>query len=216
MSDHKQELDTILSKYVLLQADKCRGNYFLVCKNLYIRQCIQALYLAPEYQRINVTPEDLTARLLQDINGLVHHTHFDLCLQQDPLELPYFYTLPKPHKNPVGRRPVAATHRSVLATPQRILSQCLELVMKSLKEFHHKEFKETQIKKYWTVENRLDVVLSLPEVLTDKYFSDIDSMYQNMDQNCIIQATSIEIRRAAKIVGVGRLFCCHKQHRSWK
>jgi hypothetical protein len=55
--------------------------------------------------------------------------------------------------------------------------------MKTLKNFHHKEFKETGIRKFWIVENSLDVVLSLSETLTSMYSSDIDSMYQNMDQN---------------------------------
>jgi hypothetical protein len=33
MHQHQKELDAILEKYVILPADKCRGNYLLVCKN---------------------------------------------------------------------------------------------------------------------------------------------------------------------------------------
>jgi hypothetical protein len=126
ISDHEQELENILQKYVLLQADKCRGNYLVVCKNLYIRQCVQALHSAPEYQQLDTAPTDLVAQLLQDISGLLHHSPFQLLLDSEHDEIPYFYTLPKPHKTPIGWRPVAATHRSVLEVPQRLLSQCLE------------------------------------------------------------------------------------------
>jgi hypothetical protein len=206
ISEHNTELQRILDKYVLLPADKCRGNYFLVCKNLYIKQCIHALCSAPEYQRQAGPPPDLIQTLLQQISGQIHHLHFELILQQNKHELPYFYTLPKPHKQPLGWRPVAASHRSIFAIPQRILSQCLELVMKTLKESHHKEFKETKIRKYWIVENSLDVVLSLPETLTHMYSSDIDSMYQNMDQECVIKSTSEEILRAAEIIGADGFF----------
>jgi hypothetical protein len=206
ISEHEQELERILRKYVLLQADKCRGNYILVCKNLYIRQCVQALHAAPEYQKIDGTPADLVTKLLQEISGLLHHSHFQLLLDQERDEVPYFYTLPKPHKSPIGWRPVAATHRSVLEVPQRLLSQCLEKVMKTLRDFHYKEFQETKIRKYWIVENSLDVVTTLPEIITSMTSSDIDSMYQNMDQDCVIRATSEEIMRAADIVGVDCFF----------
>lgn len=81
---------------------------------------------------------------------------------------------------------MAATHKSVLAVPQRILSRALEVVMKTLKDFHHTEFKETKIRKFWILENSLEVVLSLPKTIIDIYSSDIDSMYQNMDQQCVI------------------------------
>jgi hypothetical protein len=37
ITEQQKELNLILEKYVILPADKCRGNYFLVCKNLYIK-----------------------------------------------------------------------------------------------------------------------------------------------------------------------------------
>jgi hypothetical protein len=69
-------------------------------------------------------------------------------LEKGKVDLPYFYTLPKPHKNPIGWRPVAATRKSMFAVPQRILTQALALAMKALKEFYAKEFKNTGIRRY--------------------------------------------------------------------
>lgn len=173
---------------------------YIVCKNLYIRQCVHALHRSPQYELSDLTEPAIIGSLLQGLSGLLHHSHFALIAESTP-ELSYFYELPKPHKAPLGWRPVAASHRSVTAIPQRVLTQILGLVLNTLKEFHASEFRTTGIRRFWIVENSLEVVLSLPAVLTDMFSSDIDSMYQNMDQNCVIEATSAELRRAAGIVG---------------
>lgn len=78
--------------------------------------------------------------------------------------------------------------------------------MKILREFHYKEFQETKIRRFWILENSLDVVATFPEVITSISSSDIDSMYQNMDQDCVIRATSEEILKAAGIVGADCFF----------
>lgn len=206
ISDHQSELDSFLEKYVILPADKCRGNYFVICKNLYIKQCVTTLHAAPEYQRITLTKDSLVTKLIDQISGLVHHTHLHMLFQNETDELPYFYTLPKPHKTPIGWRPVAATHRSVLSLPQRLLTQALHLVMQTLRDFHAEEFRTTKIRKYWIVENSLDIILSLPENLVHMVSSDIDSMYQKMDQENVIKQLRTEIQRAASIVGADSFF----------
>lgn len=99
MSEHKAEPEQILEKYVFLQADKCRGNYILVCKKPYIKQCVQALHTAPEYQKQNITPSELFDSMLREISGLINHSHFEMITKEDLTDMPYFYTLPKPHKN---------------------------------------------------------------------------------------------------------------------
>jgi hypothetical protein len=178
----------------------------VVCKNLYIKQCVSLLHHAPEYHRVQTSKEDLLARLQQQVSGLLHHTHLALLLERGKIDLPYSYTLPKPHKTPIGWRPVAATHRSVFAISQRVLTQALALVMKTLKEFHAKEFKDTGVRKYWIIENSLEVILSLPDVLTSMFSSDIDSMNQKMNQPNVIDSTTEEIKRAASIIGADSFF----------
>lgn len=82
MKEHQQELDSFLEKYVILPADKCRGNYIVVCKNLYIKQCVSSLHHAPKYQRVQIFKEDLSARLQQQVAGLIHHVHLALLLEK--------------------------------------------------------------------------------------------------------------------------------------
>jgi hypothetical protein len=38
------EISVFLSRYIFLVSDKSRGNFFLVCEQLYIRQCVHALH----------------------------------------------------------------------------------------------------------------------------------------------------------------------------
>lgn len=78
--------------------------------------------------------------------------------------------------------------------------------MNTLKDFHSKEFKDTGIRRYWIVKISLDIILSLPEVLTSMFSSDIDSMYQKMSQDNVIEATAEEIRRAISIIGADAFF----------
>jgi hypothetical protein len=56
------------------------------------------------------------------------------------------------------------------------------------------------------VENSLDIILTLPEVLTSMFSSDIDLMYQKMNQNNVVKATSKKIRRAASIADADAFF----------
>jgi hypothetical protein len=82
ISEHQKDLDAFLEKYVILPADKCRGNYYVICKNLYIKQCVESLHQAPEYQILDISKDELTAQLVQEISGLVHHSHLDLLLDE--------------------------------------------------------------------------------------------------------------------------------------
>jgi hypothetical protein len=97
-------------------------------------------------------------------------------------------------------RPVAASHAAIHATPQRILIQCLGKVFKTLKKHHAEEYRLTNVRKFWIVENSLESVLTRPDVIDSMFSSDIDSMYQNMDQDTVILSVSIELERAAQIV----------------
>jgi hypothetical protein len=102
MQQHQQDLDSFLEKHVIIPADKCRGNYIIVCRNLYIKQFVNSLHQAPEYNRLQISKEDRSARLLQEITGLVHDSHLAVLPEKGKIDLPYLYTMPKPHNNPFG------------------------------------------------------------------------------------------------------------------
>lgn len=177
----------------------------MVCNNLMRLRCVQAISRAQDYQQINVESEQIVAKIHRDMVGMLNMKH--VAMLKDTL--PYFYVLPKLHKQPIRWRPVTACVNTVSEVPHRILAQCLRQVVNTLKNFHTKEFVESQgrIRKWWTVENSLEYFTSLGEEEIEGLFSsDIDSMFSKMDQEIVCQAVREEIHFAAQIANANALF----------
>lgn len=196
IGSRKEELEEYFSRYTFLLADKSRGNFFMVCNNLYKMVCVKALMGASDYQRVESTEEEIGQQLRRDLAGLLHPSH----LQFSGERLPYFYMLPKAHKQPLKWRPVAACQESVLEALQRVLSQCLLLVFETLRDHHQKELELTGLRKWWIVVNSLEYVLKRPEVIGHIQSSDIDSMFSKMDQTTVRLTVNEVIRSAAQVV----------------
>lgn len=145
-------LKSYFERYTLLVADKSRGNFVLVCNNLFRFKCVEKLSQAQDYRRVDENKDTIVASIARDLMGLLNHKHTDML--QDKLS--YFYLLPKLHKNPVGWRPFAACHESILEVPHRIIGQCLGVVLNTIKHHHAEEFRRTGIRKFWIVKNSLD------------------------------------------------------------
>jgi hypothetical protein len=119
------QLKSYFEKYTFLVVDKSRGNFVLVCNNLFKMKCVQTLSRADDYQRVhNTTADVVITRISQNLVGLLNHRHTDMLKES----LPYFYLLPKLHKQPIGWRPVAVCQGSISEIPHRLLAQCLRVV----------------------------------------------------------------------------------------
>jgi hypothetical protein len=95
----------------------------------------------------------------------------------------------------------------MFAVPQRILTQALSLVMQTLSmPIPCQGILINRYQKFWIVENILEIILSLPKVLTGMYSSDIDSMYQKLNLANVANSTAEEVRRAATIIGADAFF----------
>jgi hypothetical protein len=200
-SKHR-ELQSYLGRYTFLVADKSRGNFVMVCNNLFKMKCVETLSKGEDYQQTNLRADNVSAHLYRDLVGLLNYRHIDLTKEN----LPYFYMLPKLHKQPIGWRSVTACQGTASKIPHRIIAQCLRLVLNTLKEFHAKELRETGLRKWWTVENSLEYVLARPEIIKDLFSSDIESMFSKMDQATVFNAVSTEVRFAAQLVHANAFF----------
>lgn len=120
--------------------------------------------------------------------------------------LPYFYMLPKLHKQPIGMRPVAACQNSVLEIPNRVLSQCLKLVQTTLRKLHSAELQQTGLRKWWIVENSTEFILGRPRQIDHLQSSDIDSMFSKMDQQTVCTNVTTELRFAANTAGANAFY----------
>jgi hypothetical protein len=205
LSSRKQFLELHFEKYTFLVADKSRGNFVMVCNNLMRLRCVQALLKAEDYQRVHKESEHIVAKIFQDMVGMLNMKHVEMLKKK----WSYFYILPKLHKQSIGWRPVTACVNSVLEIPHQILAQCLRQVVNTLKDFHSKEFANSQgrIRKWWTIKNSLECVTNLSEEeIEDLLSSDIDSMFSKMDQDTVCQAVREEILFAAQIVNANAFF----------
>jgi hypothetical protein len=205
LSSRKQFLESYFEKYTFLVADKSRGDFVMVCNNLMRLTCVQALSKAEDYQRVHRESEHIVAKIFQDMVGMLNMKHVEMLKEN----FPYFYVLPKLHKQPIGWRPVTACVNLVSEIPHRILAQCLRQVVNTLKDFQSKEFANSQgrIRKWWTVENSLEYVTNLSEEeIEDLFSSDIDSMFSKMDQDTVCQVVREEILFAAQIVNANAFF----------
>jgi hypothetical protein len=86
----KPQIAEFLSKYSILVSDKSRGNFFIVCTNLYIKQCVQVLHNSAEYTREQRQAQDVISTLITDLYAILAPREAEKLLSA----LPYFYLLP--------------------------------------------------------------------------------------------------------------------------
>jgi hypothetical protein len=91
------EIGVFLSRYIILVSDRSRGNFFLVCKQLYIKQCVHGLHNFAEYARDDRSMEQVVNGMTIELYGLLSTAHASMLSSS----LPYLYILPKPHKYPL-------------------------------------------------------------------------------------------------------------------
>lgn len=127
----KQSWKTSSKKTFFCMQTNAQATTFLSAK-IFTSESASALHANSDYQKLKDNPVEVV-------------------LDQERDKVPYVSNLRKPRKSPIGCRPVAATHRSVFRVPQRLLLQCLERVMKTLKSFHYKGFQETKICIFWKI-----------------------------------------------------------------
>ena len=105
-----RELSRLHECFVTVPADKASNNYTFVCKKYYVSILIEELGLnsLPGNPTFNLT--DFSASEVLDNHKSVL-TSFGIDPNEDELDLPYFYWIPKMHKNPYKHRFIAGSAR---------------------------------------------------------------------------------------------------------
>ena len=94
-----RELSRLHENFVIVLADKASNNYTFVCKKYYVSILIEELGLnsLPGNRTYNLT--DCSASEVLDNHKSVR-TSFGIDPNEDELDLPYIYWIPKMHKHP--------------------------------------------------------------------------------------------------------------------
>ena len=151
------------------------------------------------YTRVrDVGPRTLLTDLYAEISGLISGSH----LEGTNLRFAQLYCIPKLHKEPaIKYRPICAAVDSVTTRVNRVLLAILRLVFKVHKRECEQYFRDTGNRTWWIVENSLDFIVTAPDTMTDVFSSDLESMYDNLDQSFVLESVFEEIVSASSIEG---------------
>lgn len=138
-----------LHKYlVLVPIDKAANNVAFVCKRLYVKE-LRAELLRPfgAYESWNETPEQIISR---------HKNYLSYCKLTGQDRLPYLYWMPKMHK--AGKRFIAGSPTCTTREASSVMSDVLQLILRSLREKDDSGLCETGIRRYFVVNGYEEVV----------------------------------------------------------
>ena len=141
----RKELRRLHRHLIVVPLDKAANNVGFVCKALYCQR------LREELTRKNGAYE-ITAEQNQDLIDS-HKTYLKRLELYGKAKLPFIYWLPKFHKNPVGARFIAASVDCTTSKLSRILSNCLGLVLETLREKDNETLSKTGVRRFFVVQS---------------------------------------------------------------
>ena len=104
--------------------------------------------------------------------------------------LPSFYWLPKLHKQPYGKRFIAASYRCTTKPLSKLLTSCLNTIMNHFKQYCNGIYRKTGVNCFWVIENSQHVLSALSRI---NYFSsakhsdsyDFSTLYTSIPHDCL-------------------------------
>ena len=126
-----REFSRLHENFVIVPADKASYNYTFVCKKYYVNILIEKLGLnsLPGNPTYNLT--DFSASEVLDNHKSVL-TSFGTDPNEDELDLPYIYLIPKMHKNPYKHRFIAGSTRCSTKPLSILLTKLLTHIKQGL------------------------------------------------------------------------------------
>ena len=121
-------MEKLFNKYVFVPADKADNNVIIICKRYYVEVLKSELNSTSAY-----VPELTKDKLLRYVNSVTKSN-----IKSDKIDLPTFYWLPKPHKNPYKWRFIS--NSSHCSTP--IISKNITSALTAVKD-HAIKYSET-------------------------------------------------------------------------
>ena len=137
---------------IYVPADKASNNVVFICKTYYY-SCLQKELIdnndvdSSTYQRTNFTKEEI----------LVNHrsvlTSFGVSTQDENVDLPSVYWIPKLHKDPYKQRFIAGSAKLSTKPLSRLLTSILTTVKVGLKKYCDVIYSRSGINQMWILKN---------------------------------------------------------------
>lgn len=124
----KNYLASLHEKYVLVPVDKAANNVAVVCKKFYLQVLSNEVKNTPTFTPFNGTPEGIISE-----HKNVIPNEFNIQVNEDNINIPYLYWIPKFHKEVIGFRFITSSTNCTT----KMLSVKIGLALKScLKTIH--------------------------------------------------------------------------------
>ena len=100
---------------------------------------------------------------------------------EDMKRLPGFYWMPKLHKNPYGHRFIAASASCTTKPLSKLLTHCLQLILKHYKEYCKGIERRTGVNCFWVINNSIEVTNTLDKLRHARALDSFD--FSTLDTN---------------------------------
>ena len=166
-----RELSRLHENFVIVPADKASNNYTFVCKKYYVSILIEELGLnsLPGNPTYNLT--DFSASEVLDNHKSVL-TSFGIDPNEDELDLPYIYWIPKMHKNPYKHRFIAGSARCSTKPLSILLTKLLTHIKQGLQKYCETAYSRSGVNQMWILKNSKELL----EHLKSPNFNNITSI----------------------------------------
>jgi hypothetical protein len=160
----KEYLSELHSKYVIVPIDKAANNISIICKKFYIERLLDEVGILnipnPTYSLVT------DKRASQVINDNIEYSErlgFEIDEEREK-SLPSIYWLPKFHKNPIATRCIVASKLCSTKQIAQAVSSCFKVIQRQIENFHHKNQFYCQYKKFWVVQNSMQIISDLDKI----------------------------------------------------
>ena len=92
------------------------------------------------------------------LDHLQYMTKVNINVEPEREDLPSFYWLPKLHKNPYGKRFIAASNRCTTKSLSKLLTTCLAKITCHFREYCNGIYNRTGVNCFWIVDNSQQVL----------------------------------------------------------
>ena len=188
-TEAREALRSLHRQLVFVATDKAANNFAVICKFFYCHTLRSELAVANGAYELTQTPRD---------EIIANHARYlgSLRLYQKNKGLPFFYWLPKFHKEPVGSRFIAASSRCTTAMLSTLLSKCLSLVLRTLREKDNKGIIDTGVRRFFVVDTYEEVAgffarwkrSEIAVMRTGLYTGDFSTMYTTIPHEALFHA----------------------------
>lgn len=190
--EHVRRYLKFLQRYlVFVPVDKAADNYGIICKSLFSEGVRQELEKLATYEVERRRPSQIAA----------DHAKF---LKQwgfsKEERLPFLYWTPKFHKDPVGKRFIAASMQCTTTRVSKILADVFRLVLRTLREKDDDRIRRTRVRHFFVVDTFEEVSAFLARwercsgqgTRKQLYTGDFSTMYTAIPhQDCLNAVTRV-------------------------